>query len=91
MIATLWSRHHQVCILWCLVYSDQKISDTPGAVGMVKEDIKVLIDPDFYRQPTQSLRCVGSLPSRQENKQPASPGRMITTVISHSPSKDAGV
>lgn len=34
------------------VYSDQKISDTVGGVhDKGVEDIKVLIDPDFYRQP----------------------------------------
>lgn len=34
------------------VYSDQKISDTLGSVhDQGVEDIKVLIDPDFFRQP----------------------------------------
>lgn len=34
------------------VYSDQKISDTLGSIhDQGVEDIKVLIDPDFFRQP----------------------------------------
>ena len=47
------------------VYSDQTISDTLGEVhdkGM--EDIKVLIDPDFYRQPySKAYDALGVCPT----------------------------
>jgi phosphatidylserine/phosphatidylglycerophosphate/cardiolipin synthase-like enzyme len=48
------------------VYSDQKISDTLGKVrARGVEDIKVLIDPDFFRQPySKAYDAMGVCPSK---------------------------
>ncbi|HEY9636519.1 MAG TPA: phosphatidylserine/phosphatidylglycerophosphate/cardiolipin synthase family protein [Coleofasciculaceae cyanobacterium] len=52
------------------VYSDQKISDTLGEVhDKGVEDIKVLIDPDFYRQPySKAYDALGVCPAVGKRK-----------------------
>lgn len=55
------------------VYSDQKISDTVSGVhDKGVEDIKVLIDPDFYRQPySKAYDALGVCPT---------PGKRISKI-----------
>jgi phosphatidylserine/phosphatidylglycerophosphate/cardiolipin synthase-like enzyme len=52
------------------VYSDQKISDTLGSVhDQGVEDIKVLIDPDFFRQPySKAYDAMGVCPRPGKKK-----------------------
>jgi phosphatidylserine/phosphatidylglycerophosphate/cardiolipin synthase-like enzyme len=52
------------------VFSDREISDTLAAVHDAGiEDIKVLIDPDFYRQSySKAYDALGLCPSRQKKK-----------------------
>ena len=79
------------------VYSDQKISDTLGGVhDKGVEDIKVLIDPDFYRQPySKAYEAMGvcPVPGKRKSKIKVKPWQNpITTVgFPTAPTGDRGV
>lgn len=79
------------------VYSDQQISDTLGGVhDKGVEDIKVLIDPDFYRQPySKAYDALGACPppSKRNSKIKVKPWQHpITTVgFPTAPMGDRGV
>ncbi len=79
------------------VYSDQQISDTLGGVhDKGVEDIKVLIDPDFYRQPySKAYDALGVCPppSKRNSKIKVKPWQHpITTVgFPTAPMGDRGV
>lgn len=79
------------------VYSDQQISDTLGGVhDKGVEDIKVLIDPDFYRQPySKAYDALGVCPptGKKKSKIKVKPWQhSITTVgFPTAPMGDRGV
>jgi phosphatidylserine/phosphatidylglycerophosphate/cardiolipin synthase-like enzyme len=79
------------------VYSDQKISDTLGGVhDKGVEDIKVLIDPDFYGQPySKAYDAIGvcPVPGKRKSKIKVKPWQNpITTVgFPTAPAGDRGV
>jgi phosphatidylserine/phosphatidylglycerophosphate/cardiolipin synthase-like enzyme len=79
------------------VYSDQKISDTLSEVrDRGVEDIKVLIDPDFYRQPySKAYDALGICPApgKRKSKIKVNPwSNPITTVgFPIAPTGDRGV
>lgn len=67
------------------VYSDQKISDTLEAVhNQGVEDIKILIDPDFYRQPySKAYDALGLCPtsSRKRSRIQVHPWQNFITTV----------
>lgn len=79
------------------VYSDQTISDTLGKVhDRGVEDIKVLIDPDFYRQPySKAYDALGVCPApgKRQSKIKVKPWQHPITTVGFpiAPTGDRGV
>jgi phosphatidylserine/phosphatidylglycerophosphate/cardiolipin synthase-like enzyme len=97
LIAQLINKASSSVHIAVFVYSDQKISDTLGEVrDRQVEDIKVLIDPDFYKQPySKAYDAMGVCPSpgKKASKIAVKPWKNPITTVGYptAPTGDRGV